>query len=67
MPLLLLVPAIGAALWGGSALATAGTDAAHAVTGTPVPLNDTRAPWWVQYVLIGIAGLIAWHYIKKAL
>lgn len=67
MPLLLLVPALGVALWGGASLANAGNSLANKVTGTPEPVKPPVPSWVIPTVIIGVGGILLYKYGAKLL
>lgn len=69
MPLLLLVPVIGAALWAGSAISSAGTSAGNFITGTPeqAATEPTVPSWVIPTVVIGVGALLLYKEGAKFL
>ena len=68
MPLLLLVPLAGVALWVGSAINNAGQTTANTLTGTNTPPAASSFPSWViPSVLVGIGALLLYKEGAKLL
>ena len=42
-------------------------NAVQAKASAPAIIDNSKAPWWIQYVIIAIVAFIAWQFIKKAI
>ena len=68
MPLLLIVPLVGAAAWAGSWISGLGQQTANTLTGTNTPPSSSSFPSWViPTVLVGIGALLLYKEGAKIL
>lgn len=42
-------------------------NAVQAAASKPVVIDDSKAPWWVQYLIIGIVIFVLWNLVGKKL
>ncbi len=58
-----LLPLIGL---GGAFVGAQVDNAVQSSAAAPQVIDQSKAPWWIPYLIAGIVGLIAWQFIKKA-
>jgi len=63
MPLLWL----GITALGGLFVGSQVDNAVQSAAAAPQIVDQSKAPWWVQYVIIGVVALILWNVVGKKL